>query len=245
MTAMSTDPQARGLSRAMKTVLLVDDHPTLRAGLRLLIEKEPDLQVIGEAETEDEGVARLEAGADVAVVDIGLREGNGIDLICRIRTASPATRVVAFTMYAERVFGERCLRAGAAGFVNKQDPPTAILEAIRTVLDDRFYFSSEFTQQILNKTRQTRQRSEGRNLIDLLSTRELDVFRLLGEGLTTQQIAARLKLATSTIETYRDRLKTKLQLSSGSQLMREATIWNLDSGGYSPHQQPPDTTESA
>ncbi|MBC8873604.1 MAG: response regulator transcription factor [Planctomycetes bacterium] len=209
-------------------VLIVDDHELLRNGMRLMIGNEPDLEICGEAEDEAQAMQQVhQSRPNLAIVDIGLKSGNGIELIKRIKAHAASVRIVVSSMYDERLYGERALRAGADGYVNKQDPARTIIAAIRCVLEGKTYFSEEFTNRMLERARvcgKTFQDSP----IDALSDRELEVFRFIGEGLATGEIAKELHLSSSTVDTYRERLKTKLDLKSGTELIHEATQWVLE-----------------
>jgi len=205
-------------------VLIVDDHELLRDGLRALLGSDPGLEVCGEAADEAEGRAKVrEFRPKIVIVDLTLQNGNGLDLIKWIKKYAPGTAAIALTMHEEKVYGERALRAGASGFVNKDDAARKILDAIHQVRAGKYYFSEELTRRMMNK-------SSGRWAAaaaptDILSDRELEVFRLIGQGKTSRQIADALRLATSTVETYRERLKSKLNLTNGAELAQHATIW--------------------
>ena len=209
-------------------VLIVDDHELLRQGMRLMIANEPDLEICGEAEDEAQAMQRVrESHPNLVIVDIGLKSGNGLDLIKRIKADAPSIRIIVSSMHEERLYGERGLRAGAEGYVNKQDPARTIISAIRSVLKGKMYFSEEFTNRVLEHARVGDEAFQ-RSPIDALSDRELEVFRFIGQGLTTGEIAKKLHLSSSTVDTYRERLKTKLDLRSGTELVHEATQWVLE-----------------
>jgi DNA-binding NarL/FixJ family response regulator len=209
-------------------VLIVDDHELLRQGMRLMIGNEPDLEICGEAEDEAEAMRQVgESRPDLAIVDIGLKSGNGLDLIKRIKAHDPSVRVIVSSMHDERLYGERALRAGAEGYVNKQDPARTIIYAIRHVLEGKMYFSEEFTNRVLQRARGGDEAFQD-SPIDVLSDRELEVFRLVGQGLTSREIANKLHVSSSTVDTYRERLKTKLNLKGGAELVHQATQWVLE-----------------
>jgi DNA-binding NarL/FixJ family response regulator len=219
--------QEQGPVRRLARVLIVDDHELLRDGLRMMLKDQPGMEPCGEAAEENEAVRLVrELHPQLVVVDVALKSGNGIDLIKQIKAFDPATRVVVYSMYEERLYGERALRAGANGYVNKQDPAPVILEAIRRVLDRKMYFSEDLVERVLHRTQ------DGGDLqlspVEALSDRELEVFRLLGQGTTTRVIAENLGLSTNTVNTYRERLKVKLNLKSGTELMHQATAWVLE-----------------
>jgi DNA-binding NarL/FixJ family response regulator len=208
-------------------VLLVDDHEMLRQGMRLLIEHQHDLQVCGEAEDEATALKHFRsARPDLMIVDLSLKEGDGIELIKRIKLIDPAARILVFSMHDERVYGERALRAGAKGYVSKQQPVRAVLQAIRRVLSGSLHFSEEMTQRLLERAADSESVATA-SPVDNLSDRELEVFEMIGRGLTTRSIAARLHLSPRTVDTYRERLKIKLALANSAELHYRAMQWVL------------------
>jgi DNA-binding NarL/FixJ family response regulator len=200
----------------------------MRDGLAQMIGHEPDLEVCGEATGEDDALDKLECSRpDLVIVDILLKQGNGIELIKRIKARKPALRMIVLSMHDESLYAERALRAGAMGYVNKQSPARSIIDAIRQVLDGRLYLSEEMTQRTMRRAMFAGTGPE-RTAMDGLSDRELEVFELIGQGLMTGQLAERLHLSPRTIETYRQRLKTKLNLNGAGELSREAVLWVLE-----------------
>jgi DNA-binding NarL/FixJ family response regulator len=220
------DPQPNwnGVAR----VLIVDDHPAVREGLAAPIAHLPDLEVCGEAADIPQAKALLESvKPDVVVIDISLKSGNGIDLIKWIRARHKKARLLVCSMYPDSLYAERALRAGAQGYINKENTTGYIVDAIRTVRDGRIFLSHQSTRRLVPRAVQ--------NLpgfvpspIKLLSNRELDVFKRIGEGQTTAEIARHLQLSIYTIETYRRRIKLKLDLKTAAQLGRAATQWVLE-----------------
>jgi DNA-binding NarL/FixJ family response regulator len=219
------------VSKPAARVLIVDDHPAVREALTIRIAAQPDLEVCGEAADANEAL-RLAAATDpdVAVIDIALKTGNGIDLIKRLRARNENVRAIVWSMYSEDLYAERALRAGAMGYINKEQATGKIIEAIRQVLDGKMYLSAAMTEKLLKRAVGQAGRESGRSPIDTLSDRELDVFRLIGQGLKTQNIAAQLHLSIKTVETYRDRMREKLDLKDGSELARCAVQWVLENG---------------
>ena len=167
---------------------------------------------------------------DVAVIDIALETGNGIDLIKRLKARNDKFRAIVWSMYSEDLYAERALRAGAMGYINKQQATGRIIEAIRQVLAGKVYLSVAMTEKLLKRVVGPAGQDSGRSLIDTLSDRELDVFRQIGQGLKTHQIAAQLHLSIKTVETYRDRIREKLDLKDGTELARCAVQWVLEKG---------------
>jgi DNA-binding NarL/FixJ family response regulator len=208
-------------------ILLVDDHEVLRQGMRLLIEHQRDLQVCGEAADEASAVKQFRiARPDLMIIDLSLKEGDGIELIKRIKLLDPESRMLVYSMHDERVYGERTLRAGAKGYVSKQQPVRAVLQAIRRVLAGSMHFSGELTQRLLERAAASEPMTAS-SPVENLSDRELEVFEMIGRGLTTRSIAARLHLSPRTVDTYRERLKIKLALANSAELHFRAVQWVL------------------
>ncbi len=212
----------------MKTkagVLIVDDHPVVREGLALRINRQPDLEVCGEAESPAEALRQIAAcKPDLAIVDLLLKDGSGLELIRDIQTRHPLLPVVALSIQDERLYGRRALQAGAKGYIMKQEATDKVVDAIRHVLSGHVYLSDPMRLRLLDSLAGSDSTSF-LSPIEQLSNRELEVFRLLGEGLATRQIAARLHLGVKTIETYCDRIKVRLNLASRSELVRDAVLW--------------------
>jgi DNA-binding NarL/FixJ family response regulator len=165
---------------------------------------------------------------DAAVVDISLKTGSGLDLIKRIRDRNDQVRIVVWSMHSESLYAERALRAGAQGYVNKDQATERIIEAIRRVLDGKIYVSDALAERILHRTIGGGQELACRSPVETLADRELEVFRMIGEGLKTAEIAKRLHLSVKPIETYRDRIRSKLDLNDGARLVHFATQWVLE-----------------
>lgn len=187
------------------------------------------MEVCGEAADLAEAV-QLAAltNPDVAVIDLGLKSGSGIDLIKRLRSKHSKLLMIVWSMYSEELYAERALRAGARGYINKEQATSKIIEAIRRVLDGKIYLSPAMTETLLVRHVEAPGKISSPWPIDSLSDRELDVFRLIGQGLKTAEIAARLHLSIKTVETYRDRIREKLGLSDGAELSRCAVQWVLE-----------------
>jgi DNA-binding NarL/FixJ family response regulator len=212
-------------------VLIVDDHPAVREALALRIDRQPDLEVCGEAADMSEALCLIaEAQPDVAVVDISLKTSNGIDLIKRIKDRHENVRVLVWSMHSESLYAERALRAGALGYINKDQATAQIIEAIRRVLAGKVYLSEAITERLLQRAVGGGRDEVTRSPLDVLADRELEVFRLIGEGVKTAEIAERLHLSVKTVETYRDRIRQKLDLSNGTKLAHYATQWRLEHG---------------
>lgn len=210
-------------------ILIVDDHPIVREGLAMRLSMDKDLEVCGEAATEDEAVVQAEEQRpDLVLVDISLKVGNGLEVIKRIKARFPTMKMLVVSGFQESLYAERALRAGALGYLNKQESNDKIFDAIRTVLAGQRYVSSEFTQRLVS---QALGNSRPTNApIDNLTDRELEVFRMIGEGLTSGVIADRLFLSTHTIDTHRENIKRKLNLKNAGELVRAAVQWSLEAG---------------
>ena len=210
-------------------VLIVDDHPAVREGLSVRISSQTDMEVCGEADDVADALERFEAlHPDLVVVDIQLKTGDGLDLVKRIKSRDRNTRILVWSMYPDALYAPRALHAGALGYINKDNTTGRIVDAIRHVRDGKVYLSEEMSQKLLVQTIGGNEPVSS-SPIESLSDRELEVFRLIGEGLTTSEIAKRLHLSTHTIDTHRQRIKQKLSLETSGELMRAATRWMLDS----------------
>lgn len=212
-------------------VVIVDDHPAIREALAIRIARTPDLSVCGEAE-DLAGAMRIVAGEkpDVAIVDISLKSGDGIDLVKHIKARNKEVRVLIWSMHGENIYADRALRAGAEGYITKEQATDQIIGAIRQVLAGKVYLSPAMTEALLHRTVGAGTGALTANPIDILSDRELEVFRRIGQGHKTRSIAEQLHLSVKTVETYRDRIRQKLDLRDGNDLGRYAMHWVLENG---------------
>jgi len=209
-----------------RKVLIVDDHPILRKGLTLLINQEPDLFVCAEAENAQMALESLDnVVPDMAIVDISLPGIDGIELIKELRLRHKEMPVLVVSMHDEALYAERSLRAGARGYIMKQEALEKVLVAIRKVLEGEIFVSERITTKMLEKFVSVEGLSQAASPIDLLSNRELTVFRLIGQGHKTRQIAERLHLSIKTVESYRAHIKEKLKLGDGTDLLKYAIQW--------------------
>jgi len=219
------------LKKPPAKVLIVDDHPAVREALAIRISQRRDLVVCGEAEDLTEALRLvIQEKPDVAIIDIALKKSNGIDLIKRIKDRDQHVRMLVWSMYSESVYAERALQAGALGYITKEQATERIVEAISRVLAGKVYLSPAMTDKLLQRAVGEASAQLNRAPIDALSDRELEVFRLIGKGVKTQKIAGELHLSVKTVETYRDRIRAKLELSDGTALARHATQWVLENG---------------
>lgn len=227
MTDTQTSPPAVSAPPVRSRVLLVDDHPVVRRGLALMIDAEPDLSIVGEAENYEQAldaIARLTP--DVAVVDISLSGRSGIDLIKELRTKSPHLPVLVLSMHDESLQAERALRAGAKGYIMKREATANVIGAIRHVLKGGIYVSDRIGARLLGKMADA---PPGvRSPLERLSDRELEIFNLIGQGLNPRTIAERFGLSIKTVEAHRENIKGKLGLASSNELIRYAVQHWLD-----------------
>jgi DNA-binding NarL/FixJ family response regulator len=210
---------------AKKTILIVDDHPVLRRGLGALVNSEPDLVVCAEAGTRPAALEAVrESEPDLVIVDLALGDDDGLALIKEMKSRHPRIPALVLSMHDESLYAERCLRAGARGYVTKQQLDDTVLDAIRCLLDGETYMSEALRLRLATKFAGGRT-LESSSPLDALSDRQLQVFRLIGQGQTTRQIAEALNLSVKTIESHREQIKHKLTLETSAELSRRATQW--------------------
>ncbi len=217
----------RRFSAKRKTVLVVDDHPIVRQGLALLINQEPDLAVCGEAEEMHAALSAIAAtNPDILIVDISLSGPDGLELLKHIRARSPHLPVLILSMHDESIYAERALRAGANGYIMKQEATEKVLVALRRILSGEIYVSDKVANSMLQHYVRGSSTSP-RSSVTELTDRELEVFRLIGEGHGTRQIADELHLSVKTVESYQAHIKGKLSLRSARELVQHAVQWNV------------------
>jgi DNA-binding NarL/FixJ family response regulator len=206
-------------------ILIVDDHPLFREGLRQLIGREPGLTVCGEAADAEEAVRLVkETKPDLVIVDISLGGTNGIDLIKNLAANDPELPFLVVTMHDESLYAERALRAGAMGFIMKHEPPKTFKTAIHRVLAGELFLSEKMSATLLKKLMRG-DVGPGKSPVSGLSDRELEVFRLLGQGKDRRQIAQELNLTVNTINSFRTRIKEKLHFKTSTELLLHAIQW--------------------
>jgi DNA-binding NarL/FixJ family response regulator len=207
-------------------VFLVEDHPVVRHGLTTLIDDEPDLAVCGGAESMKEALAQIrKLKPDVAVIDITLGDGSGLDLIKQVHEERPKMPLLALSMHDESVYAERALRAGAKGYIMKKEAMDKVMTAIRKVLAGELYVSEKMSARMVQKL--VNPQSAGTTPTELLSDREFEVFRLIAQGIGPSEIASRLAVSVKTIETHREHIKEKLGLKTGVDLTRYCLQWAM------------------
>lgn len=220
---MKADPNIR--------VVVVDDHPMVREMLAHLIGQEPDMMVCGEADNIRDGMKIiLESEPNIVVVDITLKGSSGLELIKDLKARELDVPVLVLSMHDEALYAERAFRAGASGYITKGEASEDIMIAIRKVLAGEVYASPAFTSQLLKNLKDTGKPKSG-SILNQLTDRELEVFHLIGQGRTTQEIAMTLNLGSKTVDTYRTRIKDKLGLKNAAELHHRAVHWvkELDS----------------
>jgi DNA-binding NarL/FixJ family response regulator len=207
-------------------ILIVDDHPLVREGLAARISAQIDLEVCGEACDVDDALALLESTQpELMIVDLTLQHSSGLALIKKVHQVDPRTRMLVVSAHDESLLAERALRAGAHGYVNKQEAQGKVLDAIRTVLRGERYVSSIVTQRLLGHAVGGKRVAGG---VESLSNRELEIFELIGSGKSTRSIAEQLHLSVHTIETHRENIRIKLGVHNGIELVRHAVQWVLE-----------------
>ena len=212
-----------------KTILIVDDHPLVCHYLGNLIAANPGQVLYGQANNLADAHQMLDKGSpDLAIIDISLGSGNGLDLIKRIKRRNPLTKTLVFSGHDETLYAPRVLRAGALGYVNKKDDLSHLTEAIEQVLNGKIWLNDAVSEQLLHNLFQDEEVEVPS--VSTLSNRELQVFEYIGRGMKTSDIAGQLHLSIKTIETHREKIKKKLRLRSGHELTRYAMQWIIEQG---------------
>ena len=213
------------MNKPKAKIFLVDDHPLVREWLTNLIHQQPDLSVCGEAESAQDalqGISKLKP--EVAIVDISLKSGSGIELIKSLKSLQPRVAVIVLSMHDENLYAERALRAGARGYIMKRETAKKVIAAIRQVLEGKLYLSERLTALFAEKFVEGGAAATSPSVAQL-SDRELEVFQLLGQGYETRQIAESLNVSMKTVQAFCARIKEKLKLTSATELLREAIRW--------------------
>lgn len=209
----------------MKQIMLIDDHPIVRLGIKSLLESHPSFQVCGEAGSRKEALELLSKGCpDLAIVDLILGQDDGLEFVKEISAQCPELKILVMTMQDESVYAERVIRAGADGFITKQDATEHLLEAVETILQGEIYLSRASSLRVLGRVLRD-ESPQTQTSVNTLSDRELHVFQMIGTGLKTKEIADSLTLSPKTIETYRENIKRKLELKNADALKQSAVRW--------------------
>jgi DNA-binding NarL/FixJ family response regulator len=229
---MKQPPPSRTAARkAGHRILILDDHPIMREGLAQLLAREPDLHVCGEAHDARSALERIARSVpDLLLADLSLPDRNGLELIKDLHLQYPDLRILVLSMHDELLYAERVLRAGGRGYIMKQEGGRKLLQAIRRVLEGHIYVSDRIAERILRIFAGDRPGGAAASPVDRLTDRELEVFQLIGQGLSTQTIASRLNVSVKTVEVHRVNIKSKLQLSALPELVHLAVRW-VDSKG--------------
>jgi DNA-binding NarL/FixJ family response regulator len=213
---------------AKQRVFVLDDHPIVRQGLALLINQEPDLVVSGQAEEAHSALKGIAAARpDIVIVDISLNGPDGLEVIKTIRTTDASLPVLVLSMHEETVYAERALRAGANGYIMKQEATEKVLVALRRILNHEIYVSERIANKLLRQY-VTGTVTAKQSPVSELTDRELEVFRLIGEGHGTRQIAEELHVSVKTVESYQAHIKEKLSLRSARELVQHAIQWAIN-----------------
>lgn len=225
-------PAAKPHRGSKRRVFLVEDHPVTREGFAQLIDYQADLQVCGQAGTASKALIGVQTlRPDLLIVDLSLADSNGLELIKDIKRRHPSLPILVLSTYDESLYAERALRAGARGYVMKQAPTSEVMNAIRQVLRGELYLSEPMRTKLVH--RQLHGTTRRATDLEGFSDRELEVFQLIGQGHTTRQVADRLHLSVSTVETYRAHIKEKLRLKNAMELVHRAVEWAHRPGGKS------------
>lgn len=207
------------------TVVLVEDHPMFREQLAQLINKQPDMSVCAETDNTTDGLAAIMCQQpSLAIVDITLKGSSGLELLKDLRAQGIKVPVLILSMHAESLYAERALRAGANGYITKEEASAKVMTAIRQVLNGEIYLDPRFMKRVVSQVL-VNPRNNSAASIERLTDRELAVFELIGEGRTTREVGVRLRVSVATIETYRARIKEKLGLENAGQLHAKASSW--------------------
>ncbi len=210
---------------APKRILIVEDHPIFRMGLSDLIQQENDLEVCGAVEDVRSACrAVIELEPDLVIIDLSLKKSNGFDLLCRLTDENKKLPVLVLSMHDEQIHAERCLRAGARGYINKKEASECVITAIRQIFKGNIFLSKNMTATILNKF-QNNPYDLAVSPLNRLTSRELEVFYLVGKGMISADIARQLHLSAKTIGSHKERIKEKLGLKNSAELVRYAVLW--------------------
>ena len=212
---------ASTLMEGRKNIVIVDDHPTTREGLRSVINREPDLMVCGEAANAKQAMDAVEKLApDLLLLDITMPGKSGLELVKDLKTLHPQLAILTVSMHDESLYAERVLRAGAGGYISKQQPPEELVRAVRQVLANRVYLSPEVSERLLQRFSGKLQANQSPT--EILTDRELEIFQLIGEGKSPNEIARQLHLSAKTVAVHNANIRRKLKIKSTAQFIRFA-----------------------
>lgn len=213
------------MEKTKYSVFLIDDHAVVREGLSMVINHEPDMEVCDSADDGPIAIQKLfDIEPDIVIVDLSLTTSDGLEVIKSIKARYPEVLILVLSMREEMVFAERCVRAGASGYVMKSEKPSVIIDALRKILKGKIYFSERMTEYVLNKAMNLNNCND-KDVVEALTDREFQVFQMVGNGFTTKQIAEKLNLSVKTIDAFRENMKHKLGLKNASELSQYAIKW--------------------
>jgi len=208
-----------------KKIFVIEYHPVVVKGLSQVINKQENLIFCGSTSEAKESFSLIkELNPDLVTVDLSLKDSNGLELIKDLVSQFPDIKILVISMFDENIYALRCIKAGAKGYIMKEKLTKELIKAINTVLHGKIYLSENMSEKVIN---QRLNEKDGADVIDLLSDRELEIFELIGEGLTTEEIADRLNISIKTVETYKSKIKDKLNLNNFTQLIKSAVEWNI------------------
>jgi len=210
---------------ANKRIVVIDDHPLIRFAFTQLIDKEPNLTCCGQADGADSGIEMVkELLPDLVVLDLGLGDGDGFKVLDTLKKQIDGVRILICSRHTDPLLAERSLHAGAKGFISKEEPPEIFITSIKTILEDRKYVGPILADRVARRMMENQ--AEGRKGgLDSLSTRELQIFRLLGEGKNNKQIASELGVSSKTVDAHRENIKHKLGIGDSISLIKHAVSW--------------------
>jgi DNA-binding NarL/FixJ family response regulator len=225
MTDKADKVDKNSSSPAPKRIFIVDDHPVVRQGIALLVNQESDLKVCGDAEGAASALRDIERlKPDLVVLDLSLKDGNGLELIKDLRIRLPRLLILVLSMHDESFYSERVLRAGAKGYITKDEATGKVIEGIRRILRGEVFLSDRMATKMLSQLTDSRIEAV-RPSVENLTDRELQVFELIGSGIGTSEIAKKLHLSVKTIDSHREHIKQKLRLDSAAELVKHAVQW--------------------
>jgi DNA-binding NarL/FixJ family response regulator len=229
-------PAKRTVASSKTRVFLVDDHPIVRRGFQLLLGMEPDLMVCGEADSGPAALQKILAlKPDVAIIDLSLKGGSGLELIKQLRAQALKLKLLVFSMRDEGIYAERALRAGADGYITKEEGTEKAIEAIRVLMQGKRYLSEGVAEKMMDSLVGNSPGAEA--AIESLSDRELEVLELIGNGLGSREIAGKLHLSIKTVESHREHIKSKLGLARATELVSYAFSWFHEEGAAAPRRR--------
>jgi DNA-binding NarL/FixJ family response regulator len=238
---MGSESETKGGKRRTRRILIIDDHPIVRHGIRRVLENEDDMAVCGEAETARAARSAIkELRPDGVIIDITLRQGDGMELVRDVRAQHSELPILVLSMHDEAIYAERMLSAGANGYIMKHAASEHFLEALRRVLEGRVYVSDPISNNMIQKL--AAGANYAANPIDRLSNRELQIVHMIGKGMSTKETAHSLNLSIKTVESHRQRIKRKLNLNTGTQLVQYAVNWFTGRVAGDPAQLAPDAS---